>query len=663
MTVCSVYTLPRDGGGRELPGRRPGSAGGDGVSLQRAESGAARVAWRRGAERDPDEQHAGWGGSNEIAFDDRSGNEQLYLHAQRNLDEEVGNNRTAVVRGSRAETVDGEATSLVRAARADSVGSTANPAAAEGQIKAKSVDAKSDKSTLSMADSVEIAGKTVKKKPDHWFADDAITYPLRKQNSVEYLVDGEPTYEAMVEAIETATTSDHFIVLIGWTLHLDFPLSKHGNRTASAKRRLIDILKDRLDLGVTLRVLLYNNFTEPGPDGPPVIESRKNLHGLEAPRTASTHDAKVLCILDEAHRDVDGCHHQKVLLVCGTEGLIGFFGGVDFNEDRVNPTPEGGPLHDVHARVAGEAAGDLMVLATNRWNFSGRKPDPTRDPTAGPLALAPLTAPMTMITLPTGRAVFDMSSLLKRSRATPSAPAGPHRAVIIGQTVGSPTLVRLQDNGVWPNVRKALREAKKLVYMEDQYLFSVEAMDELAAAARRISGHITVVTPPDGGIGKITPARHAALKRLKERCGGAADKISIYIGNALNHSYIHAKMFVIDDELAIIGSASCNNRGYFNDSEDNGVIADLEWQGETSAWGGKWWRLDLTFAHKLRMELWAEHLAMPAETLIDGVAAEVHWRHPSSLSKVMPYTIDGRLWRDHEYDSFYVVDRVVDPRP
>jgi type VI secretion system secreted protein VgrG len=253
----------------------------------------------------------GGGGSNEIAFEDRSGNEQLYIHAQRNLDEEVGNNRTAVVHGIRSETVDGGALSLVRAHRADttvgdssadiggsrsavigggdaskvasqrttdvgasdtlrvaadldvrvgggrverigktddllvegdrstvvqggetrvvwkqartilhggallnvsgglslSVGSTASPAAAEGQIagdlslkgggtidlsaaksirlkvgktvitigsdevsieadkitlKAKSVDAKSDKSTLSMADNVEIAGKTVK---------------------------------------------------------------------------------------------------------------------------------------------------------------------------------------------------------------------------------------------------------------------------------------------------------------------------------------------------------------------------------------------------------------------------------------------------------------------------------------------------------------------
>ena len=69
-------------------------------------------------------------------------------------------------------------------------------------------------------------------KPDHWFASDAPTYKWRHQNNVECFIDGEPTYEAMVEAIDTAKSSEHFIVLLGWTLHLDFALSKSGNRSS-----------------------------------------------------------------------------------------------------------------------------------------------------------------------------------------------------------------------------------------------------------------------------------------------------------------------------------------------------------------------------------------------------------------------------------------------
>jgi phosphatidylserine/phosphatidylglycerophosphate/cardiolipin synthase-like enzyme len=497
-------------------------------------------------------------------------------------------------------------------------------------------------------------------KPDHWFADDAVTYPRRNQNNVEYLIDGEPTYEAMVEAIETATGADHFIVLLGWTLHVDFTLSTNGKRSAGALHWLINILKARLALGVTLRVLLYKNQFGDGILLPPVFRARRMLHRLEMPRPSNMAGSGVLCVIDEGYRGADGCHHQKVLLVHGSEGLIGFFGGIDFNPDRVEPTPEGGPLHDVHARVVGEAAGDLMVLATNRWNFS--KPHFPADASGNE----------TPSNYPSGRSIFDMNELLERSRANPTAPPGPHRAVKIGHTVGNPDLAKKQDNGAWPNVRKALKEAKKFIYMEDQYLFSIEAVEELGQAAHRISGHITILIPPDdrlpldlpwevAGAGRST--RHAALKRLKEVCGGMADKIAIYVIKDLYHSYIHAKMFVVDDEVAIIGSANSNNRGYFYDSEDNGVIADLEWTAENSAWGGKWWQLDLALAHKLRMELWSEHLNMPAEALIDGVAAEFHWRNISQLSKIKPYRINGRPWHEHEYDSFYVVDRLIDPRP
>src|ERR1700722_18425911 len=55
----------------------------------------------------------GGGGANEISFEDRSGAEQLYLRAERNLDEEVGNDRRAVIRGDRAEAVEGDARSTV----------------------------------------------------------------------------------------------------------------------------------------------------------------------------------------------------------------------------------------------------------------------------------------------------------------------------------------------------------------------------------------------------------------------------------------------------------------------------------------------------------------------------------------------------------------------
>lgn len=493
-------------------------------------------------------------------------------------------------------------------------------------------------------------------KPDGWFADDAPTYPLRRQNNVEYFIDGEPTYEAMVEAIETAETSEHFIVLVGWTLHVDFALSKTGNRTSSARNSLLKVLRDRLALGVTVCVLIYNNQLADGILSPPVFEARVALLGLDIP------NARIVFIIDEGYRGIVGCHHQKVLVVHGREGLVGFFGGVDFNPDRVEADDKGGPQHDVHARVTGEAADDLLVLATNRWNFAVPIPyAPGLPKNPGSATSTSPNADGNKVHL-TGRSVFDMTILLDRARAKPIATPGPYRMVKIGQTVGNPALAALQKNGVFPNVRKILKEAKNFIYIEDQYLWSVHATELLGEAAQRISGHVTILFPRDESI-PSPGARHKALKRLKEACGTAANKIAIYVIREAVHSYVHAKMFVVDDHVAIIGSANCNNRGYFHDSEVNGVIADHEWAFEGSPWMGKWWRLDLALAHKLRMELWSEHLRMPADALIDGVAAEVHWKNPPPNARIKPYEIDRKLWYDHEYNSSYGEYPVTDPMP
>lgn len=47
------------------------------------------------------------GGFNELRFEDATGNEQMYLHAQKNMDTEVLNNRTTDVKVNHTETVGG----------------------------------------------------------------------------------------------------------------------------------------------------------------------------------------------------------------------------------------------------------------------------------------------------------------------------------------------------------------------------------------------------------------------------------------------------------------------------------------------------------------------------------------------------------------------------
>ena len=114
-------------------------------------------------------------------------------------------------------------------------------------------------------------------------------------------------------------------------------------------------------------------------------------------------------------------------------------------------------------------------------------------------------------------------------------------------------------------------------------------------------------------IDRITPGNpHAGKLHVYTRSGRAA--AACVRANA-PHLYVHAKMAVIDDELMLIGSANCNNRGWETDSEL--VVATFEDDGGTTPVAGR-----------LRMALWAHHLGVhPA----DG-------RRPGALARALGYS-------------------------
>jgi phosphatidylserine/phosphatidylglycerophosphate/cardiolipin synthase-like enzyme len=102
-------------------------------------------------------------------------------------------------------------------------------------------------------------------------------------------------------------------------------------------------------------------------------------------------------------------------------------------------------------------------------------------------------------------------------------------------------------------------------------------------------------------------------------------------------------MTVIDDELMLIGSANCNNRGWETDSEL--VIASFEDDGGTSAVAGR-----------LRAALWAHHLDVPASAVADPVGSRQLW-DAASTRRVCRYDPDG----GHDAHLSDRPDFIVDP--
>ncbi len=213
---------------------------------------------------------------------------------------------------------------------------------------------------------------------------------LRTGNAVTYLIDGPATFSAMLNAISATSGSGHYIYLLGWqlvdTVSLDPSSMPTGGATSNTFADLMTAASAR---GVQIRAMLW-----------------KQYKGLNQPQVDFINTlANGAAILDNATSDpVLGSHHQKVLVVKGSDGLIGFCGGIDINSDRVswgsvttssgsasgsdssgNPaagSPDGGtavdassssgttgaPLHDVHCQVMGPSAWDLLLTFVRRWD-------------------------------------------------------------------------------------------------------------------------------------------------------------------------------------------------------------------------------------------------------------------------------------------------------
>ena len=104
-------------------------------------------------------------------------------------------------------------------------------------------------------------------------------------------------------------------------------------------------------------------------------------------------------------------------------------------------------------------------------------------------------------------------------------------------------------------------------------------------------------------------------------------------------------MAVIDDELLIVGSANCNNRGWETDSEL--AVASFE----DAAPGA------VTTAKRLRTSLWAEHLGQPLAAVEDAIRSKGLW-DTAPTRHVCRYNPHGG---SDPFDPVRDRDSVVDP--
>ena len=129
---------------------------------------------------------------------------------------------------------------------------------------------------------------------------------LRAGNAVQFLIDGPATFRSMVEAMRSAQGAQHYIYLLGWKLVDDFQLIP-GDPSTTARR----LMGDAAARGVQIRAILWAK---------PPLENLAEVARVNAlPTGGAIRD-------NETPHPSIGAHHQKLLVVKGSLGLIGFCG-------------------------------------------------------------------------------------------------------------------------------------------------------------------------------------------------------------------------------------------------------------------------------------------------------------------------------------------------
>jgi phosphatidylserine/phosphatidylglycerophosphate/cardiolipin synthase-like enzyme len=519
--------------------------------------------------------------------------------------------------------------------------------------------------------------------PGAWFNNSA---PLRRdptdKNDIRFLVDGETAIYTMFDAVDAASSESDYVLMLNW--FVDPFISVTGKADC-----LGELLAKKLKAGVKVRAMFWRiyanylpwpfhsaqnedmvNFLNRGwveRDGKLIQYLPKGTPAKSRRNGAAVFDGRLNRIsVAGAHVSV-GSHHQKILVVKAGGALTAFAGGIDFNPDRLIPTDatKGSPLHDVHLRIVGPTCANLVKNFVERW---------TDHPDARTLDVETGT-PLAIIVQP--------KDSDPGSQSTP--PGGRHK-VQMGRTCGAGPLMigNAQDSDDHYHfapagdgtaralISNAISNAKKFIFLEDQYFVSLEAARLIAKALAGGLKHVTIVTPHHkiGDLPMMLLHRYQCFKIIRDadpsgkrarffyKCG-PGEKPGDY------HTYVHSKMTIIDDEFAVVGSVNYNRRSWYYDTEMNLGIYDPSTDKI----------LTNRFAHWLRMRMWCEHLfgtIVPPSPpdggvqlsdcnyaeMFDGVAAGAQWVELIELQKSWQKKNPGKSLDDYNQADFNSVASV-----
>jgi phosphatidylserine/phosphatidylglycerophosphate/cardiolipin synthase-like enzyme len=433
-------------------------------------------------------------------------------------------------------------------------------------------------------------------------------------NAVLPLVHGA-TYFARLHAVVSATESGDLVLFTDWRGDPDELLDGPGSEVSR-------VLCEAAARGVLVKGLIWRSHWDRLQ-----FSAEENRHLGEKINAAGGE-----CIRDMRVRP-GGSHHQKFVVVRHARRPaddVAFVGGIDLCHSRNDDADHLGdrqrqpmsrvygprpPWHDAQLEVRGPAVGDLEHCFRERWT------DPT------PVSFDP---------------VYRLADALRRDDDDPSGlppqapdpdPAGTHLVQVLRTYPARRPRYPFAPSGersIARAYRKAVARAHRIIYVEDQYLWS---HDVLACFAEALAGNpdllLIAVIPhfPDQD-GRVSEAMTLAGRQQAYDVLNSAAPGRVALYGIENHDgtpvYVHAKVCVIDDVWASVGSDNLNRRSWTHDSELSCAVVDERRDEREPQIVDRFGDGARRFARDLRLQLAREHLDRAADDdadLIDPRAA------------------------------------------
>ncbi|CAL4067307.1 unnamed protein product [Meganyctiphanes norvegica] len=503
----------------------------------------------------------------------------------------------------------------------------------------------------------------------------------------------------------TITQATKFIYFVGWSVSTKIALLRDEG---DDNRTIGEILKQKSYEGVKIRLLLWDELTSDGSirkQGAMSTEDEETLNffnGTSVIVQLVPRERLVKDMFSTKKHFTGLCytHHQKCVIADspiqehpGNTKLIAFVGGLDLTggrydspehplfrtlirehkndfRNRVFPTlnSESGPRepwHDIHSRIEGPLAYDVMKNFEERW----RKQAPNNMD-----ALTPMEHVEGLMMDYKYNAPDSWNVQVFRSINTDSADLGWTHVPGLKAKKG-----RAYDDSLHRSYIHNIRRARRMIYVENQYFMGSSHMwpecrdakagnlvpleislkiEDKIRNGERFMAYILIPMFPEGRpadkvIQEIIHWQYRTMQMMYSRVAAAIKQYGVeahpqdYLlflclgkketaetvpqelvtpqdpentlafNNRRHMIYVHSKMAIFDDEYIIVGSANINDRSLSGNRDTEIAIGAYQpaytGQGEVLPYGD---------VGVFRRSLWAEHMGSAAPVNMDAGSIE-----------------------------------------